>query len=43
MLTVIVPTEDEAHAHEVYLEALDRETKGRCVWLRAAVAVAAAA
>ncbi len=42
-LIVIVPTEDEALAHEAYLDALDRETKGRCMWLRAAVAVAAAA
>jgi len=37
VLTVVVPSEDEVLAHEAYLEALDRETKGRCVWLRAAV------
>ena len=43
VLTVIVPTQDEAHAHAAYLEALDRETKGRCVWLRVEAAIAAAA
>jgi DNA polymerase-3 subunit epsilon len=40
VLTVIVPTGEEVLAHQAYLEALDRETKGRCVWLRAAVAAA---
>jgi len=30
------PSPDELAAHRAYLEALDRETKGRCVWLAAA-------
>ncbi|MEO8346656.1 MAG: DNA polymerase III subunit epsilon [Betaproteobacteria bacterium] len=33
MLRVIAPTSEEAEAHRLYLEALDRETKGRCLWL----------
>jgi len=33
MLAVTVPTPDELQAHGSYLEALDRETKGRCRWL----------
>ncbi len=32
-LCITVPTEEEAEAHRVYLETLERETKGRCVWL----------
>jgi len=36
VLVVTAPTPDELHAHRAYLEALDRETKGRCVWLAAA-------
>jgi DNA polymerase-3 subunit epsilon len=32
-LRVIAPTADEAEAHRAYLEALQSETKGRCVWL----------
>jgi DNA polymerase-3 subunit epsilon len=43
-LKVIVPTADEAAAHAEYLAALDRESKGRCVWraLEAPAAPAAA-
>ena len=32
---------DEIAAHRAYLEALDRESKGRCVWIRLESAVAA--
>jgi DNA polymerase III subunit epsilon len=32
-LVVPQPTPDELEAHRAYLEALDRESKGRCVWL----------
>ena len=32
-LVVIAPTAEEADAHRAYLAALDREAKGRCVWL----------
>ena len=32
-LVVIAPTAEEAEAHRAYLAALDREAKGRCVWL----------
>jgi DNA polymerase-3 subunit epsilon len=32
-LLVIRPTEAEMSAHLAYLEALDRDSKGRCVWL----------
>jgi len=35
-LVVREPSPDELDAHRAYLEALDRETKGRCVWLAAA-------
>jgi DNA polymerase III subunit epsilon len=35
-LAVTVPSPDEMQAHQAYLEALDRETKGRCMWLAAA-------
>ncbi len=38
VLVVTVPTPEEIEAHRAYLEALDRETKGRCVWLAAAAA-----
>jgi DNA polymerase-3 subunit epsilon len=34
-LLVIAPSEDELADHRAYLEALDRESKGRCVWLAA--------
>jgi DNA polymerase-3 subunit epsilon len=40
-LLVIAVTEEESAAHRAYLEALDRESKGRCVWLRLESAVAA--
>jgi len=32
-LAVILPTAAELADHQAYLEALDRESKGRCVWL----------
>jgi DNA polymerase-3 subunit epsilon len=32
-LRVLPPTPDESAAHEAYLAALDKETKGRCLWL----------
>jgi DNA polymerase III subunit epsilon len=32
-LVVILPTEDELAAHAAYLAALDKESRGRCVWL----------
>ena len=35
-LPVIAPSSDELQAHQAYLEALDGETKGRCLWLAAA-------
>jgi len=44
-LVVPMPTDEELAAHREYLEALDRESKGRCVWMtleRAAVAAVAA-
>lgn len=31
-LPVLAPTEEELAAHAAYLDALDRESKGRCVW-----------
>jgi DNA polymerase-3 subunit epsilon len=31
-LRVIAPTPDEAAAHVAYLAALDKDTRGRCVW-----------
>ena len=40
-LAVIAPSSDELQAHQAYLEALDRETKGRCLWLAAAPPLAA--
>ena len=33
-LAVLVPTAEELAAHAAYLDALDRESKGNCVWLR---------
>ena len=33
VLRVILPSPDELAAHEAYLEALDRDSKGRCLWL----------
>ena len=35
-LVVLLPSADELAAHEAYLEALDRESKGRCLWRAAA-------
>lgn len=35
-IVVILPTSEELAAHESYLQALDRESRGRCVWLVAA-------
>jgi DNA polymerase-3 subunit epsilon len=32
-LLIVQPSEAEIAAHYAYLEALDRESKGRCVWL----------
>ena len=32
-LVVVVPAADEIAAHREYLEALQKESKGRCVWL----------
>ena len=37
-LLVLAPTPDELAAHAAYLDALDRESKGRCVWRAAAAA-----
>jgi DNA polymerase-3 subunit epsilon len=38
VLVVIPPTSEELAAHYAYLEALDRESKGRCLWLQEALA-----
>ena len=38
LLAVSQPSPEELLAHQAYLEALDRETKGRCLWLAAAPA-----
>jgi len=35
-LKVLAPTDDELALHREYLAALDRESKGRCVWLAVA-------
>jgi DNA polymerase III subunit epsilon len=40
-LLVVEPTADETAAHRDYLAALDKETRGRCVWLALAKAEAA--
>jgi DNA polymerase-3 subunit epsilon len=37
-LPVIAPTPDELEAHRAYLETLQKESKGRCVWLALAAA-----
>ena len=34
-LIVTLPTPDEVLAHQAYLDVLDRESKGRCLWLAA--------
>ena len=33
VLRVILPSAEELAAHQAYLEALDRDSKGRCLWL----------
>jgi hypothetical protein len=38
-MLLVVPTEDELAAHIDYLAALEKETAGRCVWLRLAAAM----
>jgi len=40
-LPVQAPSADEVAAHHAYLEALDKESKGRCVWLGLARVAAA--
>jgi DNA polymerase-3 subunit epsilon len=37
-LLVIAPSSEELAAHFAYLDALDRESKGRCLWLQEALA-----
>jgi len=37
-LIVLAPTAEEASAHAAYLEALERESHGHCLWLHAAAA-----
>ena len=37
-LLVIAPSPEEIAMHYAYLEALDRESKGRCLWLQEALA-----
>jgi DNA polymerase III subunit epsilon len=41
-LRVIAPSAEELAAHGEYLAALDRETRGRCLWLAAGAEVAPA-
>ena len=38
VLIVIAPSAEETAAHAAYLEALDKESRGRCLWLRMAAA-----
>jgi DNA polymerase-3 subunit epsilon len=33
-LRVVAPTAEELAAHAAYLAALDKESKGQCLWLR---------
>ena len=40
-LIVVLPSDEEVAAHRAYLEAIDRESKGCCVWLTMDRAVAA--
>ncbi|HEY4137371.1 MAG TPA: DNA polymerase III subunit epsilon [Casimicrobiaceae bacterium] len=42
-LEIVQPSPDELALHREYLDALDRESKGRCVWLRLEGAEEAAA
>jgi DNA polymerase-3 subunit epsilon len=37
-LIVLLPSPDELAAHAAYLEALERDSRGRCVWLHEAMA-----
>jgi DNA polymerase-3 subunit epsilon len=37
VLAVLLPTPEELAAHVAYLEALDRDSRGRCVWLHEAM------
>ena len=37
-LVVLAPIDEELAAHEAYLAAIEKESKGRCVWLHAAAA-----
>jgi len=32
-LIVLLPSDEEMAAHRAYLDALDRESRGRCLWL----------
>ncbi|HVF64094.1 MAG TPA: DNA polymerase III subunit epsilon [Casimicrobiaceae bacterium] len=41
LLIVTLPSAEELAMHDAYLEALDRESKGRCVWLTMQRAAAA--
>jgi DNA polymerase-3 subunit epsilon len=41
-LVVLAPTDEELAAHRAYLEALDKESKGRCLWLTLSQTAAAA-
>jgi DNA polymerase-3 subunit epsilon len=41
VLAVTLPSPEEMLAHEAYLEALDRETRGRCIWRAVALRPAA--
>lgn len=36
LLTKVTPSEDEIASHDRYLADLDKESKGKCVWLQAA-------
>jgi DNA polymerase III subunit epsilon len=38
-IVVTIPAPEELAAHQAYLEALNRESRGRCVWLRADVPI----
>ena len=42
-LVIVVPSDDELALHRAYLEALDRESRGRCVWFAVENAGAASA
>jgi len=40
-LIIVLPSDEEIAAHRAYLESIDRESKGCCVWLTVDRAVAA--